>query len=162
MLALMTPDAEQAERWLRQAGVRHYICDQCHGIHISELQSRDGVLDSRLFVEHQSILFSTELEIRPGALFSVMAELAQLNMSWPSLKLFVDLSDDSLPRLVCCQTLLTRHGVTFDQFFHFVQSSSEAMFQVLDQCAMAHWLFRDDEGEDFASGDAACGQDALH
>ncbi|ARB46373.1 MULTISPECIES: YbjN domain-containing protein [Alloalcanivorax] len=145
MITVVTPDAEQVTRWLQQANIQHYICDQCHGLHLSELQSREGVVDARLFVEEDGLLLTTELEIRPGALFAVQAELSALNMQYPSLKLFLDVNDDSMPRLVACDLLLGRQGVTFDQFIYFVQATVDGTVQLLEECQQAGWLFWPDE-----------------
>lgn len=141
MQTVVSPDAEQVTRWLEQANIQHYICDQCHGLHLAELQSREGVVDARLFVEEDGVLLSTELEVRPAAIFAVQAELTRLNMEFPSLKLFVDINDDSMPRLVGCDLLLGRRGVTFEQFIYFVQATVDATVQLLEDCQQANWLF---------------------
>ncbi|MDX1804610.1 MAG: YbjN domain-containing protein [Alcanivorax sp.] len=141
MLSVVMPDADQVKRWLQQANIQHYICEHCHALHLSELQERDAVVDARLFVEDDGLLLTTELEVRPAALFAVQAELTRLNMSYPSLKMFLDVNDDSLPRLVACDLLLGRHGVTFQQFIYFVQATVDATVQLLDECQENDWLF---------------------
>lgn len=158
MLTVVTPDAEQVTRWLEQANIQYYICDQCHGLHLSELQGREGVVDARLFVEEDGVLFSTELEVRPAALFTVQADLTRLNMEYPSLKLFLDVNDDSMPRLVACDLLLGRRGVTFEQFLYFVQATLDATVQLLEDCQQADWLIWPDPDDE--DGPAEPG--ALH
>jgi hypothetical protein len=148
MLSLVLPDADQVRRWLEQAAIKHYICDHCHGLHISELQEREGVVDSRLFVEEDSLLLTTELELRPSALFAVLAASPGLNMSFPALKVFADVNDETLPRLVACDLLHGRHGVSFEQFIGFVQATVDATVQLLDECQSQGWLlWPDDEAE---------------
>lgn len=147
MPMVVTPDAEQVMRWLEQANIQHYICDQCHGLHLSELQGREAVVDSRLFVEEDGVLLSTELEVRPAAIFTMQAELTRLNMEFPSLKLFLDIGDDSLPRLVACDLLLGRSGVTFDQFIYFVQATLDATVQLLEDCLQTGWMCWPDDDE---------------
>lgn len=148
MLSVVLPDADQIQKWLRQAGIQHYICEHCHGLHISELQGRDGVVDSRLFVEEDALLLTTELEVRPSALFMLMGDTPRLNMTYPALKVFLDVNDDSLPRLVACDTLFGRSGVTFEQFIYFVQATVDATVQLLDECLAAGCLIWPDEGEE--------------
>lgn len=145
MLSLVTPDSEQLGRWLRQAGIQHYICDQCHGLHISQLQGRDGVLDSRLFVEDEGLLMSTELEIQPSRLFDVQAMVPRFNMEFPNLKVFLDVNDDSLPRLVACDLLLGRSGVSFEQFLNFLQLTVDTSVQLLDECQNMGCLYVGDD-----------------
>lgn len=157
MLGVIHADADQIKQWLQQANIQHYICEHCHGLHLSELQGREGVVDARLFVEEDGVLLTTELEVRPAALFAVQAELSRLNMTFPSIKLFLDVNDDSLPRLVACDLLLGRRGITFDQFIYFVQATVDATLQLMDECQQFHWLIWPDEMD----GDAAPG-DALH
>ena len=147
MHTVVTPDAEQVTRWLEQANIQYYICEQCHGLHLSELQSREGVVDARLFVEEDGVLLSTELELRPAAIFAAQAELSRLNMEHPSLKLFIDINDDDMPRLIVCDLLLGRQGVTFDQFIYFVQVTLDASAQLLEDCQRADWLLWPDDGE---------------
>lgn len=131
---LEIPDADGIQRWLGQAGIEYYICDQCHGFHITALQSREGVTDARLFIEEEGLLLSTELELRPSSLFLVQADLGRLNMSFPTLKVFIDINDETLPRLVGCDLLLTRHGVSYEQFEYFLQASIDASHMLLDDC----------------------------
>lgn len=159
MLSLVLPDADQVRAWLEQAGIKHYICDQCHGLHISEVQSREGVLDSRLFVEEDSLLLTTELELRPAAIFSAVAEMPRFNMSWPALKVFADVNDETLPRLVACDLLHGRQGVTFEQFVYFVQATVDASIQLLEECQRLNCLFWPDEEEADAKSQPL---DALH
>ena len=153
MLGVVNADAEQVKQWLQQANIRHYICEHCHGLPLSELQEREGVVDARLFVEEDGILLTTELELRPSALFAVQAELTRLNMAYPSIKLFLDVSDDSLPRLVACDLLLGRHGVSFEQFIYFVQATVDATVQLLDEGQEFNWLIWPDE-MDSGAGEA--------
>lgn len=139
-------DAAQVEAWMKAAGLDYYICDQCHGLHLSELQGRDGILDARLFVEEDGLLFSVELEVRPAWLFHVQADLSRLNMAYPSLKLFLDVNDDSLPRLVVCDLLLGAAGIAQAQFDHFLRVSLDATATLLEECQHAGWLGWPDEG----------------
>ena len=152
MLGVVNADADQVKRWLQQANIQHYICEHCHALHLSELQGREGVVDARLFVEDDGILLTSELEVRPAALFAVQAELSRLNKAYPSVKLFLDVNDDSLPRLVVCDLLLGRNGVTFEQFIYFVQATVDATSQLLDECQEEGWLLWPDDFDPDAGG----------
>ena len=154
MQGLIHVDGDWIKRWLEQANITHYICDNCHGLHISELQSREGVLDARLFVEDDGLLMTTELEVRPSMLFAVQAQLSELNLSYPSLKLFLDVNDDSMPRLVACDLLLSREGVSQAQFLHFIQATIDATAQLLEESLAAHWLIWPDQQDELTPGKA--------
>lgn len=132
---MIIPSFEIVLRWLKQAKIGHYMCDQCHGIHIADLQTLEGVLESRLFVdEPEGLMFTTELELRPTGLLPLVADLGRLNMNYPTLKLFVDLVDDNLPRLMACAHQYTQAGLTQEQLSHFVRASVTAMQQVQSEC----------------------------
>ena len=159
MHPLILPDSEQLQRWLRQADVPFYLCNECHGLHLSELQEREGMIDARLFVEEQGILFTAELEIRPSALFMAQADLSRLCMLFPSLKLFLDVNDETLPRLVVSDMLLTGAGISMEQFLHFVQWCMAECGQLLTECAQTGCLTW--PGEDEPPGNVPTGN-ALH
>ena len=61
------------------------------------------------------------------------------------MKLFLDVNDDSMPRLVACDLLLGRRGVTFEQFLYFVQATLDATVQLLEDSQQADWLFWPDD-----------------
>jgi len=157
-MALSWPDADRIQQWLEQGKVEHYICDQCHGLHFSWLQEREGVLDSRLFVEADWLLLTTELELRPAALFTVLSDTPRLSMDYPAVKIFADVNDETMPRLVVCNVLHTRAGLTFEQFVHFVDVTLDATAQLHQECERLDYLFWPEEEGDEQAGPGA----ALH
>lgn len=157
-MTLNWPDADQVQHWLKQAGIDHYICDECHGLHLSVMQERDAVLDCRIFVEEEWLLLSTELELRPSSLFAVHADSPRLNMLYPALKIFPDVSDEVMPRLVVCDVLHGRQGLSYDQFVHFLQVSLDATVELTTECEQLDYLFRPDEESPGHDGPGA----ALH
>ena len=134
------PSSEMIMRWLQQARIEHYVCDQCHGIHMVSLQSVEGIQESRIFVEEEGLLFSSELEVRPSSLLPLVAELGRLNMQYPSLKVFLDIIDDNLPRLVVGHTVFTKAGLTVEQFLLFVESTTAATHEVVSECERLGFL----------------------
>ncbi|MBV7598131.1 YbjN domain-containing protein [Aeromonas sp. sia0103] len=134
------PSSEMIMRWLQQARIEHYVCDQCHGIHMVSLQSVEGIQESRIFVEEEGLLFSSELEVRPSSLLPVMAELGRLNMQYPSLKVFLDIIDDNLPRLIVGHTVFTKAGLSVEQFLLFVESTTATTHEVVAECERLGFL----------------------
>ncbi|ART81079.1 YbjN domain-containing protein [Oceanisphaera avium] len=132
-------------RWLSASYIEHYVCENCHGIHFSELQALEGVLESRLFVEQEGALLTSEIEIRPTALLVLMAELGRLNMNYPSLKVFVDIVDDNLPRLIVAHYLHTQVGMSEQQFIWIMQQTMMATQQLLLEIEELGFLMQDDE-----------------
>lgn len=131
---MIVPSFEIIIQWLKQAQIAHYMCDQCHGIHMVDLQSLDGVIESRLFVESEGLLLTTELEVRPSGLLPLVADLGRLNMNYPALKIFVDIVDDNLPRLMVCSSMYTQAGMTAEQLALFVTSTITASRQLISEC----------------------------
>ncbi|WMC12337.1 YbjN domain-containing protein [Oceanimonas pelagia] len=131
-------------RWLVAGHIDHYICENCHGIHLAELQALDGVLESRLFVEHEDAILTTEVEIRPTGLLTLMADLGRLNMNYPSLKIFVDIVDDNLPRLIAADYLHTQAGMEQHQFQWIVQQTMMATHQLVQELAELGYLMQDE------------------
>ncbi len=137
--------AEIAMRWLTAGYIDHYVCENCHGIHLSELQELDGILESRLFVEHEGAIVTTEIEVRPTGLLALMADLSRLNMNYPSLKVFIDIVDDNLPRLIVADYLHTQAGMDQRQFLWIVQQTMMATQQLLQEITELGFLMQDDE-----------------
>ncbi len=145
---MIVPSFEIVMRWLSQGQIPHYLCDQCHGIHIPDLQTLEGVVESRLFVENDGLMLTTEMEVRPVGLLPLVADLGRLNMNYPSLKIFVDVLDDNLPRLMVCDTLGTAAGLTDEQLKLFVQTTVQATQQLQAECEQAGYLNNVTMGED--------------
>ncbi|MGP7733711.1 MULTISPECIES: YbjN domain-containing protein [Oceanimonas] len=131
-------------RWLVAGHIDHYICENCHGIHLAELQELDGILESRLFVEHEDAIVTTEVEIRPTALLMLMADLGRLNMNYPSLKIFVDIVDDNLPRLIVANYLHTQAGIEQHQFQWIMQQTMMATHQLTQELGDLGYLMQDE------------------
>lgn len=134
MEPLFVPDANQVKRWLDEGSTTNYICEHCDGLHLSELQQMDGVLDSRIFVESDHLILTTEMEVRPTALLPLTIETGRLNMAFPHSKIFLEVTDDALPKLVVMDTLHTRAGVSFSQFRHFLLTTMENTRQLVSDC----------------------------
>ncbi len=134
--------------WLNELGIEHYICDQCHGLHLVQLQSQEGVLESRLFAEEWGLLISTEFNLRPSAILPLVAEMGLLNANFPTLKIFMDAEHDNMPQLIAGATLYSGAGVTEAQFALFVSTSIEMTSQLGDDLREMNCLPEDEESDD--------------
>jgi hypothetical protein len=126
MTSIPVPDKTQLQDWLEQSATQFYLCGQCNGLHIQQLQDTPGVIDSRLFLEEYGLLLTTELEIRPGALLLVSADLGRLNMDYPTLKVFLDVGDEVVPQLVVAGNCQASAGLSKAQFDLFIATTVEA------------------------------------
>ncbi|MFB9887520.1 YbjN domain-containing protein [Balneatrix alpica] len=140
-------DTASVAIWLDQLGWEHYLCGECQGLHLTRLQALDGVQEARLFIESNALLLSCELDIRPSAILIVQAELARFNMSSMHLKVFMDLEDNSLPRLVLSSALLTNAGISRNHLRDFLQVSMQAVAEVSSECVRLGYLLQDEASE---------------
>ncbi|MCB1708828.1 MAG: YbjN domain-containing protein [Halioglobus sp.] len=141
MTSIRVPDKALLQEWLDQAGIEHYLCGQCEGLHIRVLQETRGVIDSRLFLEDYGLLLTTELELRPGALLRVSADLGRLNMDYPTLKIFLDVVDEALPQLVAAANCQSGAGLSQRQFDLFVATTMEATSHLAEACEQLAYLY---------------------
>jgi len=154
MEPLFVPDTDQVQRWLNEGSTTNYICEHCDGIHLSELQRMDGVLDSRIFVESDHLIITTELELRPTAILPLTVEIGRLNVAFPNCKIFMEITDEALPKLIIMDTLHTRAGVSFSQFRHFLLMMMESTRQLASDCqSMGVLSYPDSPQEDGEQSD---------
>ena len=141
MAELYNPDRDLLEYWLKAIHVENYVCAECEGLHISALQSLEGVVNSRIFQQQGNILFSTELEIRPMALLPLASDLGRINMDYPTLKVFLDVVDDAAPQLVIAANQLCSSGLAQEQFADFVVATMDGTRLLADECFRLDYLF---------------------
>ena len=156
MSQIQIPDRALLEQWLKTMHVEHYLCGECEGLHINALQSIEGVVNSRLFVQKSNLLLSTELEVRPMAILALAADLGRINMDYPTLKIFLDVVDDATPQLVVAGNLLSSSGVSEAQFGDFVVNALDGTRLLADECLSLDYLFAE------SGQQAPGGSQALH
>ena len=145
-------DGDVLHRWLERAGIKVYLCGQCQGIHLSELQGMPGVVESRLFVEEDSILFTTELEIKPSALIPLVSDVVRINAMYPHIKVFPDVTDDQYPRLIACASLLTGAGLTYEQFGVFMGTCQDLARKLVQDLTEIGYLMIEGEAPEGVAG----------
>lgn len=146
--SIQVPDKPLLQEWLDAAGTEYYMCGQCEGLHIPALRDAPGVIDSRLFLEEYGLLLTTELEVRPGALLLLSADMGRLNMDYPTLKIFLDVVDDALPQLVVAATCPAGAGLSRKQFNLFVATAIEAGGHLAQSCEQLNYLYKAPETEE--------------
>lgn len=153
MDSLIVPDLALLRRWLDQSGISFFECDSCQALHLPHMQNFDGVFDAKLDLVGNVILFSALAEVKPTALIPLVADLSQINASSLTIKAFVDIQDDNLPKLIVCQSLSIAVGVTLEQFTHFMQQGEEQISMVILEARANDLLFMGDEEENPASAE---------
>lgn len=146
MPELNIPDRPLLERWLKESRITFEDCGRCEGLHLPPLRSVEGVIDSRLFLERYGLLLTTELEIRPMAVLALAADVGRLNMDYPTVKVFLDIADDSIPQLVIAGVLPSGAGLTQEQVSTFIEVTLEETRQLAADCLQLDYLFAEPEG----------------
>lgn len=80
------------------------------------MQNFDGIFDAKIDLINDVILFSALAEVKPSALLALASDLSAINASSLTVKAFLDIQDDNLPKLVVCQSLFSGAGLSFKQF----------------------------------------------
>lgn len=145
MDTLVKPDLAMLRHWLERFSISSFECDACEALHLPHLQSISGIFDAKVDLADNVILFSALAEIRPSALIGIFSELSQLNASSLTMKVFIDVQDDNMPRLVLCQSLSIGSGITAEQFNHFLQEAEEQTSLLILEAQSKDWLLNDDD-----------------
>lgn len=116
MDSLVVPGLDTLRRWLDEIGISFFECDSCQALHLPHMQNFDGIFDAKIDLVDNVVLFSALAEVKPSALLALSADLSAINASSLTVKAFIDIQDDNLPKLVVCQSLSIGPGVTMEQF----------------------------------------------
>ena len=141
MDSLVVPSLDTLRQWLDESGISFYECDTCQALHLPHMQNFDGVFDAKIDLIDNTILFSALAEIRPTALLAMAADLSAINASSLTVKAFIDVQDDNLPKLVVCQSLFSGAGLSFKQFAWFMRLSEEQISMVMMEANAHHLLY---------------------
>ena len=147
MDSLVVPDFDVLRRWLDQNRITWFECDSCLALHLPHMQNFDGVFDAKIDLVDNVILFSALAEVKPSALIAVSADLSQINASSLTVKAFLDIQDDNLPKLIVCQSVSVNAGLTCNQFIHFMKQSEEQISMIVMEAAANNLLMPAEDEE---------------
>ena len=141
MTSLVVPGLDTLRQWLDDLGMSFFECDNCQALHLPHMQNFDGVFDAKIDLIDNTILFSAMAEVRPSAVLPLAADLSAINASSLTVKAFLDMQDDNLPKLVVCQSLFSGAGLSFKQFSWFMRLSEEQISMVMMEANAHHLLY---------------------
>lgn len=146
--SLVVPTLDTLRQWLDDMGISFFECDTCQALHLPHMQNFEGIFDAKLDLVNDVILFSALAEVKPSALLALASDLSAINASSLTVKAFLDIQDDNLPKLVVCQSLFAGPGVAFKQFSWFLRQSEEQISMVILEASAHHLLYTmEDETE---------------
>ncbi len=151
MDSLVVPTLDTLRRWLDETGVTIFECDTCQALHLPHMQNFEGVYDAKIDLVDNIVLFSALAEVKPSALLPLAADLSSINASSLTVKAFLDVQDDNLPKLVVCQSLQVSVGITREQFAAFVKQSEEQISMVILEACANQLLYISEEEEPVGS-----------
>lgn len=150
MDSLVVPGLDTLRQWLDELGISFYECDTCQALHLPHMQNFEGIYDAKVDLVDDIILFSAMAEVKPSALLPLASDLSAINASSLTVKAFLDIQDDNLPKLVVCQSLFAAPGVNFKQFSWFMRQSEEQISMVILEANAQQLLFTSEEEESAA------------
>ena len=150
MDSLVVPGLDTLRHWLDELGINFFECDSCQALHLPHMQNFDGIFDAKLDLVDNVVLFSALAEVKPSALLALAADLSAINASSLTVKAFIDVQDDNLPKLVVCQSLAVNVGVTREQFAWFFRQSEEQISMVILEAFAQQLLYKGDDEEPVA------------
>ncbi|BDH46541.1 hypothetical protein TUM12370_25850 [Salmonella enterica subsp. enterica serovar Choleraesuis] len=145
MASLVVPTLDTLRHWLDEMGTGFFECDNCQALHLPHMQNFSGVFDAKLDLVNDVLVFSALAEVKPSALLALSCDLSAINASSLTVKAFLDIQDDNLPKLVVCQTLSCDVGVSVEQFAAFMKQSEEQISMVVLEAAAQQLLFCPEE-----------------
>ena len=154
MNSLVAPGLDTLRQWLDELGISFFECDTCQPLHLPHMQHFDGVFDAKIDLINDVVLFTAMAEVKPSALLALAADLSAINASSLTVKAFLDIQDDNLPKLVVCQTSSSGAGVTLEQFAWFMRQSEDQISMVILE-ARAHQMLFVPEEEELKAGEDA-------
>ena len=95
------------------------------------MQNFDGVFDAKIDLIDNTIPVFCHGGSPTFSRQPLAASLPAINASSLTVKAFLDMQDDNLPKLVVCQSLSDMQGVTYEQFAWFVRQERRADSMVI-------------------------------
>ncbi len=151
MDSLVVPGLDTLRHWLDELGISFFECDSCQALHLPHMQNFDGIFDAKIDLLDNVVLFSALAEVKPSALLPLSADLSAINASSLTVKAFLDIQDDNLPKLVVCQALSAGAGITLEQFSWFFRQSEEQISMVILEAGANQLLYKAEEQEEVAA-----------
>ncbi len=134
-------------RWLDEIGISFFECDSCQALHLPHMQNFDGILMPKLTRWTTWCSFPPSAEVKPSALLALSADLSAINASSLTVKAFIDIQDDNLPKLVVCQSLSIGPGGDHGAVRWFFRQSEEQISMVILEAGANQLLYKGEEEE---------------
>lgn len=105
--------------WLDEIGISFFECDFCQVLYLLYMQNFDGIFDVKIDLVDNVVFFFVLVEVKLFVLLVLLVDFLVINVSLLIVKVFIDIQDDNLFKLVVCQLLFIGSGVIMEQFVWF-------------------------------------------
>ncbi|PHM61339.1 YbjN domain-containing protein [Xenorhabdus ishibashii] len=147
MDSMVIPDLSILRTWLEQLKISYFENDSGSILHLPHMQNIDGLFDAKIDLLGDVVLLSALAEVRPTAIIPLVANLSQINACSLTVKAFIDVQDESLPKLIVCQAFPIAAGMTFKQFSNFMQQGEEQIANVIFEIHSNNLLYVNNDVE---------------
>lgn len=125
------PDISQLREWLDQLKTSYFECDSCAALHLPHMQNIDGIFDAKLDIINNVLVLSALAELKPTAIVTLVANISQINASSLTAKVFLEINNENLPKLIVSQSFSLEAGMTYRQFCHFLQQAEDQISSIV-------------------------------
>lgn len=125
------PDISQLREWLDQLKTSYFECDSCAALHLPHMQNIDGIFDAKLDIINNVLVLSALAELKPTAIITLVANISQINASSLTAKVFLEINNENLPKLIVSQSFSLEAGMTYRQFCHFLQQAEDQISSIV-------------------------------
>ena len=152
MDSICYPDISQLRTWLDQLKTSYFECDTCAALHLPHMQNIEGIFDAKLDIVNNVLILSALAELKPTAIVTLVANISQINASSLTAKVFLEINNENLPKLVVSQSFSLEPGMTYRQFCHFLQQAEDQIAAIIFEIFSNNLLYANqdefiDEGE---------------
>lgn len=115
MDSICYPDISQLREWLDQLKTSYFECDSCAALHLPHMQNIEGIFDAKLDIINNVLVLSALAELKPTAIVTLVANISQINASSLTAKVFLEINNENLPKLIVSQSFSLEAGMTYRQ-----------------------------------------------
>ncbi|HGN1706551.1 TPA: YbjN domain-containing protein [Providencia rettgeri] len=131
MDSICYPDITKLREWLDQLKTSYFECDSCAALHLPHMQNIEGIFDAKLDILNNVLVLSALAELKPTAIVTLVANISQINASSLTAKVFLEINDENLPKLIVSQSFSLEAGMTYRQFCHFLQQAEDQISAII-------------------------------
>ncbi|EKT61862.1 YbjN domain-containing protein [Providencia burhodogranariea] len=153
MDSICYPDISQFREWLDQLKTSYFECDSCAAIHLPHMQNIEGIFDAKLDIINNVLVLSALAELKPTAIVTLVANISQINASSLTAKIFLEINNENLPKLIVSQSFSLEAGMTYRQFCHFLQQTEEQISSIVFEIYSNNLLYGNQDEFDEETAD---------